>query len=379
MALSGIYQARDHQNIVSKSGDFDNQGAIKYYRMMPIFKYLFTLIYIIIFSNVALCQKQDYIWLYGDEPYDVVLPIRAADTTRGACNIDFNYDPPKLYYDPKRFLDFLSCNTSVCDNNGNVLAYSNGMVIYNQFDKAITDTINYSDDWEYSKIEYQDKVIPGGLLGIQYALMLPDPSKSERYFTFYSTRDRSNTFYNRYMIRYALIEVSQTEKEGKLISKDTKIIQDSLSGSMTAIRHGNGRDWWLIAPRRNGVEAFIFLIDQNGVHYNGNYITGFSPPYKNGGIGQVYSSPDGKWISWFVSSDFTAQGGKIVLNEFNRCSGIISNSQIKTVDLSDFRLALGVSFSYNSNYLYMCNSEYIYQYDLKNENPLNFEKKSSNI
>ncbi len=73
--------------------------------------------------GTVMSQKEDYIWLYGLERFVIVLPDRAADTTLGASNIDFNYDPPKIYYDPNRFLDFLDCNSSVCDGDGKILAY----------------------------------------------------------------------------------------------------------------------------------------------------------------------------------------------------------------------------------------------------------------
>jgi len=336
-------------------------------------KYITFFFLSIIFCAPTLAQKEDYIWLYGNEPYDTVLPERAADTTRGACNIDFNYDPPKLYYDPKRFLDFSSCNTSVCDKIGNILAYSNGMVISNQYDRLIEDTINYGDDWEYGKIEYNGIIIPGGMLGIQNALILPDPSKSGRFFIFYITTDRSNIFYNKFMLRYALFEVGQDNKEGNLIKKDIIIIQkDSLSGSMTAIQHGNGRDWWLIAPRKNGMEAFVYLIDSSGLHFHDKYHTGYKDKLPYGGIGQVYGSPDGRWISWFVGGEILSDGCRLMLSKFDRCSGYIYESGMQIVDGS-FGPGIGVSFS--NNYLYMCNRQYIYQYDLKAEAPLKVEKR----
>jgi len=323
-------------------------------------------------NSILFSQKQDYIWLYGDEPYDIVLPERAADTTRGACNIDFNFDPPKLYYDPNRFLDFVTCNSSVCDSLGNILAYTNGMVIYNKYDKAIEDTINYSDDWEYSNYEYKGIYIPSGILGIQHALLLPVPGYKDNYYTFYSTRDRSNIFYNNHMIRYATFEAKNDG--GNLINKDIKIIEDSLSGSITAVRHGNGRDWWLIAPRRNGVDAFIFLINPGGVHFYKKMNTGFLPQFKDGGTGQVYASPDGNWLSWFVANDFAPTGGRLVLSKFDRCTGEIYDSEMINVDLGNYRIAMGVSFSHNSHYLYMCNRDYIYQYDLNKVSPLKTEK-----
>ncbi|MBK9736489.1 MAG: hypothetical protein IPO92_16630 [Saprospiraceae bacterium] len=91
-------------------------------------KYLFTITF---FSFHFLCfgQKEDFVWLIGEEPYDVTLPERAADTTLGATNFDFNHDPVKVYYDPQRLWDTGGGNTSLCSPYGQLIAYSNGQII----------------------------------------------------------------------------------------------------------------------------------------------------------------------------------------------------------------------------------------------------------
>ena len=320
-------------------------------------------------------QKQDFIWLYGSEPYDIVNPIRAADTTRGASNIDFNYDPPRFYYDPKRFLDFRSCNSSVCDVDGQILAYSNGMVIYNRYDRGIADTINYGPWWENFHEVWNGVSIPGGTGNIQEALILPHPSINDKYYIFYSEwASPDNGYYNIFRFRYSIFDVSKENSEGALVSKDALLVADSLSGSITAVRHGNGRDWWLIAPRRNGVEANVFLVDPSGIHFHSRYDTGMENTLPLGGIGQVYASPDGAWVSWNAGNFFTVVGARLVLSKFDRCAGILSDSDMKIVDLR-YGMGMGVSFSPNSRYLYMCNSKYIYQYDLYAAQPLKAEKR----
>ncbi len=336
---------------------------------------MITIVFIsVLWYGIGKGQKQDYIWLYGDAPYDIVLPERAADTTLGASNIDFNYDPPKIYYDPNRFLDFNDCNSSVCDAEGKMLAYSNGMVIYNQYDRPIADTINYGPDWEYFKLEWNGVIIPSGIGGIQVALILPHPTIADRYYIFYTTFDRSNTFYNNYQILNALFDVGNQNKEGTLIAKDIKILEDSLSGSITAVRHGNGRDWWLIAPRRNGIEANVFLSDPKGIHFHTRYHTGMPNTLPEGGIGQVYVSPDGNWVSWFAGGEMIKSGARLLLSRFDRCTGQLYDSSMKVVDLSH-GFSMGVSFSPNSRYLYMCNRLYIYQYNLSIAEPFKTERR----
>ncbi|MGE5355293.1 MAG: PKD domain-containing protein [Deltaproteobacteria bacterium] len=325
---------------------------------------------ILIFSLLtflAIGQKEDHIWLFGDEPYDIILPDRAADTTRGASNIDFNCDPPKIYYDPKRFLDFVGINSSVCNSKGNMLAYTNGQVIYNQFDEPIEDTINYSADWEYCNEGDKNMAIPSGLLGVQGALIIPVPLNLLKYIVFYTTRDRENSSYIMYKISYASFEVSDVDKQGKILQKDIVLLKDSLSGSIAAVRHGNGRDWWLVAPRRIGNSLNIWLMDPSGIHYQGRQETGL-PSYN--GIGQIYFSPDGDWLSWFVGKNFTSTGGQLFLAKFDRCAGTIINPAFIYVDHSNYRFAHGVSFSHDSRYLYMCNMDFVYQYDLNNNDVL---------
>lgn len=248
------------------------------------------------------------------------------------------------------------------------------MVIYNQYDRPIADTINYGENWEYFKFDSNGTIIPGGIGGIQVAQILPDPLVTDRYYAFYTTVDRSNPnlFYNKYQILYAQFEVGKRNKEGNLISKDVKILEDSLSGSITTVRHGHGRDWWLIAPRRNGIEANIFLIDPEGIHFQMRYHTGMANTQRRGGVGQVYASPDGHWVSWFSAGEFTKNGGRLILSRFDRCTGQLYDSSMKVVE-SHHGMGMGVSFSPNSRYLYMSNQKYIYQYNLSHAAPLKSE------
>lgn len=329
------------------------------------------LFYIIFLSSFLSAQKQDYIWLWGFEPYDINIPERAVDTTKGASNIDFNFEPPLIYYDPNRFLDFSGVNSSICNSNSEILAYTNGQVIYNQFDEPIADTINYSKDWEYSNGGDSDMAIPIGILGVQAALIIPVPEVPYAYYALYTTRDRENPPYVKHKISYAIFEVDDQNKDGKLINKDIVMLEDSLSGSITAVKHGNGRDWWLIAPRSIGNTLNIWLIDTQGIHFSGMYKTPFNSDH---GIGQIYSSPDGNWLSWFNAISFTEKGGQLFLAQFDRCSGTLYDPDFIYVDLVD-RFGFGVSFSYDSRYLYMSNRDFIYQYDLYENDVLDTELK----
>ena len=45
-------------------------------------RFVIFLLFTMFLVRESYCQKQDYVWLYGSEAYDIVLPDRAADTTK---------------------------------------------------------------------------------------------------------------------------------------------------------------------------------------------------------------------------------------------------------------------------------------------------------
>ena len=81
-------------------------------------KYLLSIIFFCFSLQFVYTQKEDHIWLLGDEEFDIILPDRAADTSRGATNLDFNYDPVRIYYDPHRLWDLAGGNCSISDSIG---------------------------------------------------------------------------------------------------------------------------------------------------------------------------------------------------------------------------------------------------------------------
>ena len=62
-------------------------------------KFFKVFVLIITWSSCCHAQYEDHIWMYGWSPYDALQDWTHQDTTWGATNIDFNYSPPKIYYD----------------------------------------------------------------------------------------------------------------------------------------------------------------------------------------------------------------------------------------------------------------------------------------
>ncbi|MBK8853225.1 MAG: hypothetical protein IPN10_03740 [Saprospiraceae bacterium] len=148
---------------------------------MRVLLFLFINFYFII---PLFSQNEDNIWLFGISELDVIYPNLKADTTQGASQLDFNFDPVKIYYVPDRVIDFSGANASICDDTGKLLAYSNGQVLMAGNEKAIADTINYHrysspldqkncSAWEYSNLGNDTLAMPIGMLGMQNVIILP--------------------------------------------------------------------------------------------------------------------------------------------------------------------------------------------------------------
>lgn len=332
----------------------------------------FTIILLFIFFYNSDAQKEDHVWLFGFE-YGSVLGLE----NWGSSNFDFNYEPVRIYHDEEREWDFHGANTSICDINGNLLAYSNGQVLIHASNVAIADTINYGSDipnsdlgcieWEYNNYGDENVALPSGNLGSQNVIILP---VGDEFYAIYNTLDYCR--YLTYKLSYTKFKIDDLNPYGKVVDKDIMILPDSFLSSFTVVRHGNGKDWWIVTFTDNFEWIFTFLIDNNGVQFVDKVKTGLKT--LNESIGQISVSPDGNHLAFYTASMlFSPTGGGIAVADFDRCDGSISNLRSKI--LSQPTLASGTAFSSDSRYLYVCNGEQIYQYDMTANNTLQSEIK----
>lgn len=146
------------------------------------------------------------------------------------------------------------------------------------------------------------------------------------------------------------------------------------SDGVQAIRHGNGRDWWVIwkdydrlnyTQKRNNFRLFLFTPDGN---YSQNFQSIGTPSL--GGRGRIRFNKNGTRMALVAGS------GLIEVYDFDRCTGIISNPiQLKQDSLQYLGVPMTCEFSPSGRFLYeshlpdgVAPSE-IVQYDLNAPNP----------
>ncbi|MEZ5058114.1 MAG: T9SS type A sorting domain-containing protein [Saprospiraceae bacterium] len=164
-------------------------------------------------------------------------------------------------------------------------------------------------------------------------------------------------------MRVSKINFNGFEK-GIVEYKNQIILNDTLSDNLTAVKHANGRDWWLI------LQKYILGGESN------EYLTFLITPE---GIQGPFSQKVGKWwndLTFTGQASFSTDGSKfavmnpnngLYLYDFDRCSGKLSNANHITFP-GDTILSSGVAFSENNRFLYVSTTLNVYQFDMESSN-----------
>ncbi len=310
-------------------------------------------------------QNEDNLWMMGYTSF--ITPERPdPDSLMGCIFFDFNYDPVRIYRDGEQFMSFQEEMTSMCDSTGSLLFYSNGMFINNRDYEVMEggDSIAYGEFWE----RFVDTIYPTTYQGLriwQGALSLPYPGHSGEYIMLYEDFDIHNILINH--VYYAIIDINKNNGLGKVIKKDIDLIEqkdefDVIAdwGKLTACKHANGRDWWVIVPNTFKNEIYIYLLTPSGI----NLIRKKefeSYRISKSQLGQASFSPDGSYFALWGGHAILREGN-LRLYDFDRCTGELTNERADTL-LSIY--GDGLCFSPNSEYLYVSNDRYLFQFDLK--------------
>ena len=292
---------------------------------------MIVILFAICFFNCT-AQKEGNIWCFGD-----------------SAGIDFNGVNPLPLTDI--ILNAFEPSSSISDSNGNLLFYMGPKILYS-FD-------NYTVFNKLHQVMSNGDIPNGNYSATQGALILPFPSSPNMYYLFSIGLDT----YNQYNLTYNAVDMTLNLGLGGVQNLNV-ILADTITEKMVAVRHGNGRDWWVIVHRKDTDEFIKFLITPNGVSDQIIQNIGGVMNYLNE-YGQMVISDDGKKICIAASS------GYLGLFDFDRCTGNISNERsfgyqnIANINQNYF---YGISFSPNGNVIYASITDSLFQYDLTANN-----------
>lgn len=305
-------------------------------------------VFLLFITSLYSQHKEDYIWLIGSY-------------NNGFYSIDFNQN------ENKRFKLIPNIFTSTPFHNKSVLCSELGMFKYLTNGCSIVGS-NFNviaEDWDTG---HWNNGCGGGYPIFGGSLLLPHPSDSTLSYFFNLRYTTSPYFIDNF--KYTVLQ-SHADGSQTTGSDNINLSNDSLSNILTACRHGNGRDWWVITHKLGGFGFNRVLVTPDGVsdaltqdigfHYPPSRVPNNYYMYE----GQACFSPDGKYFATYYSTY-----GAVLYN-FDRCSGLLSNPVKIEIELDSVNRAGGVAFSENSRFLYYFTWRSAYQIDIQSDDIIN--------
>ena len=277
-------------------------------------------------------QNRNSVWCFGDSAgidfrnVSIPVPISTSLDSRGSC-------------------------VSISDSLGNLLFYGNTRangsiaqtgIIYNRNHDIMQNGDSIAGEGWYHEL-----------------LIIPFPNDLNKYYLFSLDITSIHDFH------YSIIDMKADNGLGAVTSKNILIKNDSLCDAMTAVKHGNGRDWWVIIKNWSDDTDLTFYeylitpdtIKERVIEAGSN---------SNTNAGTLCFSKDGNKLA------FVSFRGLIEIFDFDRCTGEFSNVKIVhpqwTLNYAEYS---GASFSPNGNLLYISDGNEVsrlFQFDLTASN-----------
>lgn len=299
---------------------------------------------ILLFST-AFSQKNDYIWLDGDYAPGIDSFVN--------FYIDFKSLPPVIDTIDSRIL-FSRTNTAVSNVNGKLAFYSNGCFIRNAQHSIMSggEEINAGFIHDLSCSIGDGYVIFHGIFGI--------PLDDTLYNLFHHRVSKWDGVCSQKELLTTQINMNANQGLGTVVYKDSLLIKSECLQLACANQHANGRDWWVLAPDHHEDRFFRFLISASGIQ--GPWVQDFENPTRDSfdTCGWSEFSPDGGYFM------INACHRGIAVYDFDRCSGLLSNTRYIPGQPFEIYPNWGAVFSPNSRYLYAVadNASRMLQYDM---------------
>lgn len=288
-------------------------------------------------AALAFPQKQANIWYFGK-----------------MIGLDFNPGDPIPLFDSKA--NAIEGASTIADNNGNLLFYTNGNVIMNRAHKLMKNGGN----------------LLGNLSSTNNTVIIPLPGNDSLYYIF--TTSAANEEEQKFL--YSIVNMNGDGGMGEAISKNN-IIESVIFEKIAAVRHCNNRDAWVVVRKWDSDEYHAYLFTANGldpapvISNTGLYIAGI----ENNAIGTLKFSKTGDKLCAVHSF----QNDKVELMDFDKNTGLITNPIVFGPNASGHQVSFpgsyGAEFSPNGRLLYVSannsqiESSVVYQFDISSGNP----------
>jgi gliding motility-associated-like protein len=271
------------------------------------------LLLLILSTQVLHAQNEANIWYFGH-----------------FLGLDFNNGTPVPLNDGQ--LNTIEGVATISDANGNLLFYTDGITVWNRLHQVMPNGTG----------------LFGNASSSQSAVIVPKIGDTTRYYVF--TVDQIGGPNG---LHYSVVNMTMAGGNGDVETKNVPLISN-VTEKVTAVKHCNNRDIWVLAHKTVSNTYYAFLVDPSGVNTNpvisntGSVLWGVIPPspYDSTTLGYMKASPDGKKIAaahWTVNLD---------VSDFNNATGVVSNTYSLFQPTDPHYLVYGVEFSPDSRLVY---------------------------
>ncbi|MBK9047317.1 MAG: T9SS type A sorting domain-containing protein [Bacteroidetes bacterium] len=297
------------------------------------------IVFSIIACGTANAQKRNAIWCFGDSAAidfssGIASPISSGMDGRGSC-------------------------ASIADEGGNLLFYAATMSAYSA-------TLAYSTfifDQNHNIMLNGDSIFGKGWY--QELVIVPNPANDSTYYLF-SIGVTGNDF----GLKYSIIDMRLNGGLGAVTVKNVQLQSFAMVDCMNAVKHGNGRDWWLIFRKSDfptftsNNDFYSYLITPNGIQ---NFSVQSIGEQNRTNAGNIKFSRNGDKMIFCSIQDV------VELFDFNRCTGWLSTPITIEEDpgATPSILTWSCEFSPDASKLYVSTNatpSYLFQYDLNAAN-----------
>lgn len=232
------------------------------------------------------------------------------------AGLNFSTSPPSALTNTF-FSCFEGCS-SICDNQGNFLFCTQGIVVYDQTGSVMANGIG----------------LMGGMSSTQSSMVVKRPGSNSIYYIFTVAE-----FADPEGLRYSVVDMSLAAGLGSVTTQNVLLHTPSCE-KLAAVMHCNGVDVWMLSHDYNSSNFRANLVTAAGVNTvavlsnSGNLVNG------TGFLGQMKVSTNGKKIGFMYGNNLM-QPSPAQIFDFDPATGIVSNP----LNLSTFVNGYSCEFS----------------------------------
>lgn len=247
--------------------------------------------------------------------------------------------------------------------NGNAILSSNGNILFDEFLDISIPNINLN----------------GNAFSLQNVLIVPNPSNINSYYIFANLHPFAND-----ELSVLEFDLSLNNASGGVVPGSLMVLESRVTSKLFGYFNESDGSYWILTQRENSPDILTYKIDNNGLNTTpvvspvGNINLTINNRLSRPEDGQGVFSPDGTKV--FMLS--MVENGLINRYDFDRTTGILSNSQIIDNTLANGDTYSGIALSANGQVLYASaqvtslfslsppnNQSELYQFDLSSGIP----------